>query len=149
MIKSVKVTNYLDESKTFVLMDPEESGFLIEEITGLGPANATINTTEMASIDGSIFNSSRVGMRNIVLTLRLLFKPTVEDVRQESYKYFPIKKQVKLTIETDNRICESYGYVESNEPDIFSKDESTQISIICPDPYFYSVEPTTTIFYGV
>lgn len=80
MIKSVKVTNYLEESKTFVLMDPEASGYLIEEITGLGPPTATINTTDMASIDGSIYNSARVGMRNIVLTLRLQFKPTVAPV---------------------------------------------------------------------
>ena len=70
----------------------------------------------------------------------------------DSYKYFPIKKKVTLLIETDNRICETYGYVESNEPDIFSSDETTQISIVCPDPYFYSAGPdgtNTTIFYGV
>ena len=37
-----------------------------------------------------------------------------------------------------NRYVKIKGYVESNEPDIFSSQEDTQISIICPDPYFYS-----------
>ena len=49
-------------------------------------------------------------------------------------------------------LMSAYGYAESNEPDIFSSDETTQISIVCPDPYFYSAGPdgtNTTIFYGV
>lgn len=149
MIKAVKVTNYLGQSKRFELARPEDSGFIVKKIDGLGPSKANIHTTEMATNDGSLYNSARVNSRNIVLSLKLMFHPTVEDTRQESYKYFPIKKRVILSIETDNRICETYGYVESNEPDIFSKDESTQISIICPDPYFYSEHANTTIFYGV
>lgn len=149
MIKAVTVTNYIGESKRFVLAQPELSGFAVASIQGLGPPKATINTTESATMDGSTFNSSRTEQRNIVLTLALFFNPTVEDTRLESYKYFPIKQRVKLTVETDNRIAETYGYVESNEPDIFSSIEATQISIICPDPYFYSEGETATVFYGV
>lgn len=39
-------------------------------------------------------------------------------------------------IETDSRTCYIYGYVESNEPDIFSSESGTIVSIICPDPYW-------------
>lgn len=81
-----------------------------------------------------------------------MFSPTIEDVRQMTYKYFPIKKDLKLVIETDNRLAEVTGHVESNEPVIFQQEEYTQISIVCPDPYFYSSGPdgkTVTIFYGV
>lgn len=122
------------------------------QISGLGPSKADINTTEISTNDGSLYNSARVNSRNIVMSLKLMFNPQIEDTRHDSYKYFPIKKKVTLLIETDNRICETYGYVESNEPDIFSSDETTQISIVCPDPYFYSAGPdgtNTTIFYGV
>lgn len=73
----------------------------------------------------------------------------IEDTRQKSYKYFPIKRKVRLTIETDNRILETEGYVESNEPNIFSKNEGSSISIICPDPYLYSKERDETVFSGV
>lgn len=152
MIRAVTVTNYLGESKRFELAFPEKSGFAVQSISGLGPSKADINTTEISTNDGSLYNSARVNSRNIVMSLKLMFTPQIEDTRQDSYKYFPIKKRVTLLIETDNRICETYGYVESNEPDIFSSDETTQISIVCPDPYFYSAGSdgtNTTIFYGV
>jgi hypothetical protein len=152
MINSITVTNYLGESIKLELRFPEKSGFLIQDITGLGPAKAEINATQLATMDGSLYNSSRVNSRNIVLSLKLLAKPTVEASRQQSYKYFPIKKRVRLVIETDNRTCETYGYVESNEPNIFSSMEATQISIVCPDPYFYSVGEngnTITVFAGI
>lgn len=138
MIKSVTVTNYLGESIKLELGRPELSGFLIQKIDGLGPSKANINVTEVSTNDGALYNSARLNSRNIVFSLKFLCKPTIEDVRQLSYKYFPIKKYVTLLFETDNRVCETYGYVESNDPDIFSSFETTQISIICPDPYFYS-----------
>ena len=149
MIKSVTVTNYLGESIKLELGFPEKSGFLIQSITGLGPSKADINVSEIATNDGSIYNSARTTTRNIVFTLGFLFNPTIEDMRQLSYKYFPLKKRVLLLFETDNRTCEIYGYVESNEPDIFSSQETTKISIICPDPYFYSVVPGIAVFYAI
>lgn len=152
MIKSITVTNYLGDSIKLELARPELSGFVVESISGLGPGKANINTTEITTNDGSLFNSSRVPNRNIVISLRYLWRDTIEDTRQLSYKYFPIKKKVKLLIETDNRSAEIEGYVESNEPDIFSKDEGADVSIICPYPFFYSTEDggyQTTIFSGV
>ncbi len=149
MIRSVTVTNYLGRSLKLELAQPEKSGFIIKEITGLGPATANINVTELSTNDGGLFNSARVEMRNIVMKLEFLAMPTVEDVRQQSYQYFPLKRKVTLRVETDNRISEIDGYVESNEPDIFSKNESTKISIVCPDPYFKSTNFHQTVFYGV
>lgn len=152
MIRSVAVKNYLGESLTLELSNPEASGFLIKEIEGLGPPKADINQTEVASGDGSVYNSARATYRNIVITLYPLLKPTVEEMRHISYKYFPVKKNLTLTIETDSRICSIEGYVESNEPDIFEEEEIIQVSIICPSPYFYDGSGdgySTKVFYGV
>ena len=149
MIKSVTVTNYLGESIKLELGFPERSGFLVQEILGLGASKANINSTELSTADGSLYNSSRVNSRNIIFTLGFLPTPTIEDSRQKTYKYFPIKKKVHLLFETDNRVCEIYGYVESNEPNIFAKSSTTQISIICPDPHFYSIQENITIFSGI
>ena len=149
MIKSITVTNYLDETIVLDLRFPEKSGFLIKSVTGLGPVKSDINITEIATGDGGVFNSARATSRNIVMKLGLMFDPTIEDSRQKSYKYFPLKHKVRLRIETDNRVCETYGYVESNEPDIFSKSEVSSISIVCPDSYLYSAEKNVTVFYGV
>lgn len=149
MIKSITVTNYLGESIKMDLMSPEKSGFIVQKISGLGPGKADINTTEMAMSDGASYNSAKLKYRNIVLDLMFLPNPTIEDTRQLSYKFFPIKKELILEIETDNRILEATGYVEQNDPDVFSKSESTSISIICPDPYLYSKNVSNTVFSGV
>lgn len=152
MIKAITVTNYLGDSLVLNLAQPEESGFVVKSVTGLGPGTANINTTEVSTNDGGLYNSSRLSTRNIVITLGFLWKDSIEDVRQKSYKYFPIKKKLTLLIETDNRQAEIEGYVETNDPNIFSKEEGADISIICPNPFFYSSGAdgsNTTVFYGI
>lgn len=152
MIKSITVTNPQGESLTLELSRPEKTGLIITNVTGLGPVKADINCTDLSTSDGSVFNSARLGNRNIVLKLQFMPNPTIEDTRLLTYKYFPVKKNVKLLIETDRRICEIEGKVEYNEPNIFSKNEDTQISIICSDPFFYSAGENgnnITVFYGV
>lgn len=155
MIYSLAVTNYLGDRIKLELGRPENTGFLVKSITGLGPVKANVNTTEVATNDGSMFNSARLSQRNIVIQLAFVYSiygEDIEEIRQKSYKYFPIKKNVELIIETDNRYVRTIGYIESNEPDIFSKQEGTQISIICPDPYFYFASEdgnNVTDFYSI
>lgn len=151
MIKKIKVTNHLNESITLELTNPDSSGFIIKKIDGLGPVKATVNLTELATNDGALDNSARLQTRNIVLYLEFVESPTIEATRLKSYKYFPIKRNISFVIETDSRICRTTGRVESNEPTIFSKNEGCQISIVCPDPYFYLDGINgikKTIFYG-
>lgn len=149
MMKFMTVTNHLGESLTLDLANPELSGFAIVNIDGLGPVKADISITNLSTADGGLYNSSRVGVRNIVIDIKYLWKPTIEDSRQLSYKYFPTKKEVTLTFDTDNRSCEIVGLVESNSPNIFSSESGAQISILCPDPYFYSLNDVSTVFSGV
>lgn len=149
MIKSIKVTNPKGESLVLDLFHPEKSGLIVKSITGLGPPKANINSTDLATADGALYSSARASTRNIVFNLQFMFVPTIEDSRQLTYRYFPLKKLAKIEVETDNRSLETTGYVESNSPDIFSKEESTQISILCLDPFFYDPIPTITQFGSV
>lgn len=154
MIKSITVTNYLGESIELELARPEKSGFVVKSVTGLGPGKADINTTEVSTNDGSLYSSARLPSRNIVISLGFLWShmDSIEELRHKSYKYFPLKKQVKLLIETDKRKAEIEGYVESNDPSIFSRDEGADISIVCPNPYFHSAGDegsSITVFYGI
>lgn len=146
MIKRVIVTNYVGDTLTLELSNPWESGFVIQSITGITPAKANIEVTEIVTADGAIYNSSRLESRNIVIALAFLENPTIEEVRHLSYKYFPVKKPIKMVFETDTRVSEIEGYVESNEINIFSKQEGCQISIICPDPNFYSETVEHTMY---
>lgn len=150
MIKSLTVTTYLGDRIKMELTRPEKSGFIVTNISGLGPGSANINMTEVATNDGALYNSARASYRNITMNLRFFGNDTIEDIRQLSYKYFPLKKKITLLFETDNRSLEIDGYVESNEPVIFSKEESTDISILCPYPFFHSAEGNqVTVFSGV
>lgn len=160
MIKSVTITNYLGSLDEHIqrslgiskyeyngntihvkLDDPFPShGWLIKSITGLGPPKADINTTDLATTDGSSYNSARLQGRNIVLTLGFDNCDDAEEARELSYKFLPIKRKVYLSVETNNRNARVVGYVESNEPDVFSKAVQSTVSIVCPDPFFYSNE---------
>ena len=152
MIQSVTAINYLGETLEMDLMNPEKSGLIVRSIKGLGPSKGVVNTTEVSTNDGAIYNSARKSQRNIVMQLGFLWRDTIEDTRHLTYKYFPVKKQVTLIFKTDRRQCMTTGYVESNEPDIFSNDSGCQISIICPDPAFYSLggdSSAVTVFNGI
>ena len=138
MIKKITITNNRGESLIMELTNPKESGFWIINVDGLGPVQANINTTEIVTYDGSIFNSSRGTERNI--TFSLVFDDLdIENVRHKSYRYFPIKQKITVRVETDHRLCEIDGYVESNEPSIFSSLEQADISVICPEAWFRDV----------
>ena len=166
MIKSVTITNYLGESLKINLSEQNpKHGLLVTKIEGIGPVKATINKTSLATSDGSRFNSSKLEERNVVLYLQFTESTpeitdnyvdatyNIENTRQRTYRYFPAKRECTLSIETDNRNARVVGYVESNEPDVFSDKEGCQISIICPDPYFYSnaagYSPHVTEFSGL
>lgn len=136
MIQAVTITNNLGDSIRLDIFRPEESGLLIEEIDGLGPAKANVLFTELATTDGAVDNFSRLNTRELNIKLRFLVKPTIEDTRLSVYKYFPIKQMIKFEIETDNRNVYTYGRVEIDDPDIFSEKESVDITLLCPDPYF-------------
>ena len=152
MIKSITVINNLGEKLTIELGAPETSGLWIKSIKGIGPGKANINTTELASSDGGLYNSSRSEIRNITMTIG--FMPytdsagnawSVEDVRRNTYRWFAKKRPIEFIVNTDRISLVAYGYVESNEPDIFQKDETTAISIICPDPNMYMYDSSEVI----
>jgi hypothetical protein len=154
MIKSIGIKNYLGDMLTINLAEANPAhGLLVQKITGLGPVKATINKTKLATSDGSKYNSSVLEERNIVIDFRFTESTpeltdnyvettyNIENTRQRTYRYFPAKRECTFYVTTDNRNVRCTGYVESNEPDIFNPEEGCSISIICPDPYFYSNEP--------
>lgn len=141
MIRAIRVTNFRGETLEMELANPYKSGFAVTGVSGLGPPKATINTVDVATNDGAFFNSAKLQTRNIVLQLTFV-GADIEALRQTTYKYFPLKKNLDFEVETDTRKLSIKGYTESNSPDIFSKQEGTQISIICPQPFFKKVPIT-------
>ena len=152
MIYSFTVTNHTGKSMACELTNPWKEGLAVASIEGLGPGQATINVADIASMDGGLFNSAKKGTRNIVFNFIFVEYDTltIEDIRRKCYTYFPIKKNVKLKFTTsDGKTNKEYfidGYVESNEPVIFSSREGATVSIVCPNPWFYKLNSQEQVF---
>jgi hypothetical protein len=146
MITAIKTTNHLNESLTLELLRPEQSGFIVLRIDGLGPPKAEISLTERAGIDGSLYNSGRATPRNIVLNLRFYPGQDIEALRQQSYKYFPLNRAIIFEVQAAYRTAHATAYVEANEPDIFNKEEGCVITLVFPDSYLYDIVDSLTVF---
>ena len=118
--------------------------YTVFKIEGLNPPHATINSSVNTTTDGSSINSVRLENRNIVIYMTI--DGDVERNRINLYKYFPVKKTVKLYFSNDTRDIYIEGTVELIECDLFSNKQVAQISIICPKPYFKDVDELVTIF---
>lgn len=135
MAYTVKIRNASGDT---LQLYPSED-YLLTSITGITPALAVINATEMATMDGSRFNSSHVSFRNIVITFKIRGQGAdVRARRVNLYKYIHPKHPVRVYIANDQRDVYIDGYVESLDDagSIFSDNELLQVSVICPDPYF-------------
>lgn len=152
MVNNVTVVNAFNEALSIDLSNPWSTGLAIMNIDGLNPPMANIHTADLSSTDGSVFNSARVGLRNITIKFKLLEVPatattdrqTIEDSRLKLYKYFPLKDKVILFVETDTREAYIEGYIESIEVNIFDSFETAQVSIICPTPQWTALDPGTS-----
>lgn len=149
MIKSIEVRNLGDVKNQKMVIElgaPETTGLWVKSLKGIGPGKATINVTDLASSDGGIYNSSRSETRNITITLGITDfylnnqYYSVEENRRKLYTFFRKKNNILFIVHTDKVDYQIEGYVESCEPNIFSKNETVDVSIICPDPNWYPVD---------
>lgn len=117
----------------------------VRNIDGLDPVKAAVSTSPFGAIDGASYTGSSVLTRNIVMTLHP--NPdwdiwSYEALRQLLYSYFMPKRGTRLVFYSDDMDpVEISGVVEGVEVNMFSKDPELVVSIICPDPYFISLNP--------
>lgn len=118
--------------------------FDVLEVSGLNPPNAAINTYAISGMDGTKFNSARVEQRNIVILLNI--HHPIEENRLTLYRFFRVKKWLKIYMKTDTRDVYIEGYVESFENSAFTDLQKPQISIICPQPFFLAAVQDNVYF---
>ena len=124
---------------------PSNDPIVMRNIEGLGPVKADIVSTQSASGRGEFPQGSSTGKRNIVLTLGLnpdwAGSQTMSSLRQQLYRYLLPEQWTKLRIYSDELpTVDIEGIVESFEPNIFSQDPEMQVSILCHQPDFVSIE---------
>lgn len=145
MLEKIKFTSVQDEVLILPLYDPTE-GLFIEKIDGLDPVKATLVSSGYATLDGAKYHTGRREPRNIVIQLGLEtqnISESVFDIRSRLYKVFMPKTEVHMTF-YDNYgklTVDIVGYVETFESDLFAKDPTAAISIMCFDPDFYNPTP--------
>ena len=122
-------------------LNDQESKWAVLSITGLNPAPAQLNMSEIYGMDGSRLNYSKLTARNIVIMLRLC--GDVEENRLAIYRFFPQNTPIRFFYKTRSRDVYIDGYVETIDGDLYTQNEIFQISILCPDPFFKSVEDYT------
>jgi hypothetical protein len=114
-----------------------ESNYQVIEITGLEPPQAVINTVKSANRDGSMFNTSFLAERNVVITVALT--GDVEKNRLKLYDVFSTGDYCKVYYSNYSRNIYCEGHVEAIETALFSQKQQVQISIICENPYLYAL----------
>ena len=104
--------------------------FTLQNIEGLNPVNANINSNQLTNMIGSVFNSSSVGEREI--TISLAINDYSNSTRMLLNNYFLPSSKCKIIIDNYS----SDAYIESNDYSIFEQKIIYQISLKCLDPYF-------------
>ena len=146
MFYKVEIRSQSGKLLTLSLEDISQ-GLLIKSIEGLDPVDATIVTSPFAQLDGVQYQASTRVERNVIITLG--YEPdfvttTVASLRERLYTFFMPKSNVKMRFFDDlGRTVDTSGYVESFDSPLFAQDPEAKVSILCPDPDFYDLTPTT------
>lgn len=122
----------------------QSTGYLIKDISGLDPVDATLVYSSMANQDDEQEQSRKRVKRNIVL--RLGYEPdwassSVKSLRDNLYRFFMPKSQVRLRFYSDDMdTVEIVGRVEKMYAPLFAQDPEATISIICAKSNFVGME---------
>lgn len=127
------------ENKTGQQIDLSKTAnrFMFSKIEGLNPPTGTISTSSYAGMDGSYLNNAFIEKRNIVIPFKMRGF-SIEKRRHELYKIVKPSRYIKIYYSTANISVYAEGIVETCEVSNFDTLTSGQISIICPDIYWYS-----------
>lgn len=128
------------------LLPAHRSEYLLTDARGLEPVKAEFSQDGYVGFRGAQISNIRVPSRNIVLTIEYAPRSTpVAELRRKLFDTFTPGSPVHLDIYQSGvnasvGLRETKGIVESVEAPIFSgggEYPEAQVSIICPDPYFY------------
>ena len=113
--------------------------YMTSRVEGLNPPTGTISTSSYAGMDGSYLNNAFIEKRNVVIHFEMR-GIGVEKRRHQLYKVVKPSRYVKVYYKTAGIDVFTEGYVETCEVNNFEMLTTGQISILCPDIYWYSTE---------
>lgn len=119
--------------------------YMTSKIEGLNPPNSAISTSAYAGMNGSYLNNAFIEKRNVVISFEMR-GTDIEKRRHALYRAVKTSRYIRVYYRTPNIDVYTEGYVETCEVNNFQKLASGQISIICPDIYWYDTKVQTAEF---
>ena len=113
--------------------------YMSSKIDGLNPPAGTVSSSTYAGMDGSSLNNDFIEKQNVVIPFEMRGFD-VELRRHELYRVVKPSRYIKIYYSTKNISVYAEGIVETCEVENFEKLTNGQISILCPDIYWYSTE---------
>lgn len=148
LLQKLKVTNSRGDTLDLPLKNPT-TGFVVKDVQGIGPVKATLVSSSFAGVDGAQYHTSRREPRNVVIKFGLspdYAAMSVYDLRAQLYNFFMPRTSATLELELFDKFdtniltqvlnVEIEGRVESLEPDVFAKDPTVDLSVMCYNPDF-------------
>lgn len=131
---SLTLENMHGDQLTFGMNSP----FTISEIQGLNPPDATINTSQVALIDGAKYNSAKVNMRQLMIAFAIEYNAAYN--RIQVYKVLKSKQWVRMYYNGDQRDVYIDGYISAINVTHFAMKQVVTCTILCPSPYFQAAQ---------
>ena len=122
--------------------------YMFSKIKGLNPPTGTVSTSSYAGMNGSYLNNAFIEKRNVVIPFEMRGFD-VELRRHELYRVVKPSRYIKIYYSTKNTSVYAEGIVETCEVENFEKLTNGQISILCPDIYWYSRDIFYAYYSGV
>ena len=138
IIRSASFTNTEDN----IVLDINGScpGIVIEQIDGIYAFSGEVKTSPYSQTNGDRYKSTRAPKRNIVVTGKIF--DDFWNNRQLMYRIFRLGSVGRFCYtEPDRSNRYADYYVESVNIDQDAYRGQYQISLICPDPFFYAGTP--------
>ena len=126
-------------------MDSSE-GYLVTEVEGLDPVQATFSSASYAQQDGEQIQSSRRSARNIIIKMDALlgYGRTIRELRKNLYRILMPQSEVSMRFYPEGEeAVDIVGRVESFDWPIFVKEPDISIAIMCEKPDFIGLTDVT------
>lgn len=114
--------------------------YVIDEISGLGPAPALVNTSEVALMDGQRFDSAKLDMRT--LEVAFIIERDATASRLAAFRVLRPKERVRVRFKSEARDVYIDGYVSSVDVAYFEQQQVCTATIVCPMPYWRGAQPS-------
>jgi hypothetical protein len=112
--------------------------YTITDIDGLSPADANINLTDTALLDGQRYNSAKVNLRTMDIAFAIEYDAELNRLRM--YDVLHVKRPITLFYKSDLRDVYIEGYVQKVHVTHFEKKQIATVTIICPSPFFKNAQ---------